>query len=236
MGSLSEFWNFVFASQNLPFAVSAITSLSLVLIQLLSLLVAGIDLGESIDNLLPDFGVDADADVDIDVDASPEADVAVSPSSFAVALDWLHLGKIPFFILLILVLCSFGVSGLMIQYIFREFFEFLMPGIIASGLAFATTLPIVHFLGKPLAKLFKEETSAVSQDSFIGSIATITLGIAQVGRPAEAKLVDRYGRPHYVMVEPDPERHGDISFSDGDSVVLVDRKESVFLAVPFDDR
>jgi hypothetical protein len=69
-----------------------------------------------------------------------------------------------------------------------------------------------------LAKVMpRDETQSVSAQSFIGQVATIVLGTASVANPAQARLRDKHGQTHYVMVEPDDED----SFEAGDSVLIV---------------
>ncbi|MEL6964311.1 MAG: OB-fold-containig protein, partial [Pseudomonadota bacterium] len=64
--------------------------------------------------------------------------------------------------------------------------------------------------------------------SFVGRVATITLGSARLGQPAQAKLQDQHGQTHYVMVEPDRQ---DITFEQGSRVLLVARARGVFRAI-----
>jgi hypothetical protein len=74
----------------------------------------------------------------------------------------------------------------------------------------------------------KDETEAVAETSFIGRIAVITLGNASPGNPAEAKLRDKFGQTHYVMVEPD---ESDERFENGTQVVLVNQQGAIFKAI-----
>jgi hypothetical protein len=74
----------------------------------------------------------------------------------------------------------------------------------------------------------KDETDAVSEQSFIGRVAVITLGNASHGSPAEAKLKDQHGQMHYVMVEPDLPNE---AFSQGTAVILVRQKGAHFTAI-----
>lgn len=74
----------------------------------------------------------------------------------------------------------------------------------------------------------KDETEAVSTDSFVGRIALITLGKAEKGNPAQARLKDRFGKSHYIMVEPETE---DVVFEQGEQVLLITKSSAVFLAI-----
>ena len=74
----------------------------------------------------------------------------------------------------------------------------------------------------------KDETEAVSEKSFVGCVATITIGTASKGKPAQAKLRDRLGNTHYVMVEPDIDGQ---FFETGSEVLIVMQTGSVFTAI-----
>ena len=89
--------------------------------------------------------------------------------------------------------------------------------------------PIVRILGGILGKVMpKDETEAVSETSFIGRVAVVTMGKASPGSPAEAKLKDKYGQSHYVMIEPD---EADEVFENSTQVVLVSQQGAVFKAI-----
>ena len=75
----------------------------------------------------------------------------------------------------------------------------------------------------------RDESEAVSRDSFLGLSAQVTVGRARRGAPAEARVQDSYGRSHYVMVEPNnPEE----VFPAGTRVVLLTRHESIYRVIP----
>jgi len=92
------------------------------------------------------------------------------------------------------------------------------------------TLPLLRISLAGLGKVMpKDETTAVSEDSLIGRVAVVTLGVARVGAAAEAKVKDQHGYSHYLLVEPDlPE----IEFSQGQAVLLVSRQSAVYKAIP----
>jgi hypothetical protein len=74
----------------------------------------------------------------------------------------------------------------------------------------------------------KDETYVVSEKSFPGLIATITLGTAQKDKPAQAKLRDRHGQTHYILVVPDnPEE----SFTNGEKTIIVSQKGSIYTVI-----
>ena len=83
--------------------------------------------------------------------------------------------------------------------------------------------------GGAVAKVMpKEETSAVSLNSLVGRVATITLGTASPGKPAQGKVRDEHGLEHYVMIEPDI---ADAAFEQGSEVLLVRSEGAKFFAI-----
>jgi hypothetical protein len=73
-----------------------------------------------------------------------------------------------------------------------------------------------------------DETEAVSEESFIGRIAVVTLGEARAGKPAQGKLSDQHGQTHYVMLEP--AASGEV-FETGASVLLIGQEGAVFQGI-----
>ncbi|OIO54581.1 MAG: hypothetical protein AUJ55_11780 [Proteobacteria bacterium CG1_02_64_396] len=133
-------------------------------------------------------------------------------------------------VVLILLLTSFGVAGLSIQLALQSTTGLLLPSWLAAPAALALALPVTRW-GSALVAHFlpQDETEAVSEESFIGRVATITLGVARPGSPAQARLHDGFGQTHYVMVEPDT---GQPELKQGDHVLLVRQKGSLFVAIP----
>ena len=170
-------------------------------------------------------GPDIDVDVDLDID-TPDID---SVGVFTKALGWLGVGKVPALMLLIVFLTSFGLIGLCLQSVVLSIFGGLLPPFVATIPAFVISVPLVRSCGGILAKVMpKDETYAVSEKSFIGKIATITLGKATANNPTRAKLQDHHGTTHYIMVEPD---ETDVEFNQGDSVILVSMSGATFKAI-----
>lgn len=211
-------FEFVLEAGNRPFAIALGLMFGIALLEgTMTLLGAG--LSGAIDSLLPE----TDADVDLDMDVGPDvgdvdgagadfgdstigqAEVG-SPGALSRLLGWLCVGKVPVLILLVAFLTVFGLSGLVLQSIVQGLTGLLLQASLASIPAVIVAVPSVRVIGTGLAKLIpKDETTAVSTDSFVGRVATITLGTARKGEPAQAKLTDRHGQTHYVMVEPDSE-------------------------------
>jgi len=145
-------------------------------------------------------------------------------------LGWLHLGKVPLTILLILFLSVFGLTGFIAQMLARELLGQFLPLPLAALGALLLAVPTVRALGGALAKIMpKDETFAISLDDLTGRIATVVIGTARQGLPAQARVRDALGHAHYVMVEPD---QADAEFASGTEVLLVRRiGGSRFLAI-----
>jgi hypothetical protein len=158
-----------------------------------------------------------------------EADVTNTPNTITRLLGWLRVGKVPVLMLLIIFLTAFGLLGVAIQLILVNSFGVLLPTLVAIIPAFFVSLPVVRISCVLLSKIMpKDETDAVSSDTFIGRIATVTLGEAKKGNAAQAKLTDKFGHTHYLMIEPD---NADETFLSGTSVLIVKKQGSLFLAI-----
>jgi len=210
--------NFLLASQNMPFTVALAVMLIIAFLEGVSTLL-GAGIFSFIDSLLPELDIDADMD-------SPDFE---SSGLFSKLLGWLRIGEVPVIMLLVIFLTAFGLIGLGLQSFAQGTLGSLLPGSFASIPAVLLGFPIVRLCGGILGKFMpKDETEAVAETSFIGRIAVITLGNASPGNPAEAKLRDKFGQTHYVMVEPDV---SDERFENGTQVVLVRQQGAIFKAI-----
>lgn len=215
---------FLTAPANVPFAIALAVVLLLGVVEVLSLLLGGasslFDSGD-IDLPTPVAADGTSVDVDVDVDS----DAGVLPQIFT----WLHVGQIPSMILLIVFLLCFGCSGLMLQVTLNSSFGTLLPAGWAALMALGMALPGTRVMGGLLKPILpRDETEAVSHDSFVGCEAQITSGTARPGNPAEARLRDKFGRSHYILIEPDKE--GDV-FQPGSSVLVLKRREAIYCGV-----
>lgn len=207
----------LFEPHNLPFLIALI---ALVLISVLQIVGLG------------DFFEGAEADVEFDVDPDAIGDGAISSGWLEGAFSLLGLGRVPFLIwlmLLMFVFAAIGVSG-------QEFATALLgkpfDALTAGALAGLAALPVNGVLTRPLAKLLpQDETSAVTLDTLVRRDAEIQIGTARAGSPARSKVIDVFGQPHFVMVEPhDP----GAEMREGDTVLLVRREGETFFAVHYE--
>jgi hypothetical protein len=133
-------------------------------------------------------------------------------------LGWLHVGRVPFLVLLVLFLAGFSLTGFALNMVAHRFFGTWVPPLLSVPAACFASLPIVRILGAGLARLIpQDQTYAVSFDSLIGRVATIVGGTARPGYPAQARVPNEHGQTLYVMVEPDTEG---MTFQGGERVLL----------------
>jgi len=197
-----EFW---LADENIVFAAALVLMVALGLLQLIG---------------FGGFDSDIDMDADVDVDG---AGVAGGLLSF---LGW---GRLPFMILLVLFLMIFGLTGFAGQQFVQSLTGGLLSPVLAVTGALLVALPVTGLLSKPLARILPgDETTAVSIDDLTGRRAIIDIGTAKPGYPARAKVKDRHGHGHALMVEPDNE---DGIFITGEEVLLVRREGDIFKAI-----
>ena len=219
---------FFVSPENMPFTISLGVMLAIAALEgTMTLLGAG--LSEVIDSLIPDLDGGPDLELDLEIDADADGLDAVGPSALSQFLGWLCFGRVPALIWLVGFLTIFGLTGLLMQRVLVGVGVGLLPAWIAWAPALAAALPPTRLMGLGLSKLVpNDESSAVSSVSFIGRTATITLGVAKRGKPAQARLTDQHGQTHYVMLEPDLE--GD-EFPAGSDVILVRKQGGQFRAI-----
>ncbi len=210
---------FLAADENLPFSVALALMTFLALLEGVGILL-GAGLSGLVDALLPDSLM---PDMHVDM---PDTS---TPGLISGLLGWLYIGKVPLLIVLILLLMSFGIGGLLLQTLVHSVTGGLLPAWIAVCGALFLALPVTRAGTRLVARLIpRDETEAVSEDSFVGRVAVITLGHAGPGSPAQARLKDMHGQSHYVMVEPDD----DTDLAAGREVLIVKKQGHVFLAIP----
>jgi hypothetical protein len=136
-------------------------------------------------------------------------------------LAWLHVGRLPFLVVLVLFLTGFAVAGFLLQAAMQALLSWMLPPAIAALAALPAGLLFVRRSGRKIGRLLpREETSALSEIDFVGRPVRIVTGRASAGNPAEARFVDEFGQAHYVRVEPDD---GGKTFAPGQTVLIVER-------------
>lgn len=205
---------FLLADGNLLFTGALVLMLMIAVLEIVMVLV-GVGISDLLDNLLPDLDLDADM---------PDS----GSGGLARLLGWLNFGEVPALILLVVFLVSFGVTGLLMQMLVQPLAGTLLPGWLVAIPVFLLALPQVRFVGKLLRRFgLGGGTEAVGRETFVGGVAVITVGEAATGSPAEARLRDKYGTNHYVMVEP----YDGETFSRGEQVLLVEEQGAAFRVI-----
>lgn len=235
----------LFLEGNTPFLVALAIMLGIAVLEGVTTLLGGA-LSQVLENFLPEsageIDLDADADGDFDADVAAEThgggSLAAghaesmevgSVNALSRLLGWLQVGRVPLLVLLVAFLTVFGLSGLIMQALARALIGTPLPAFLVAIPAVLTALPGTRVTGRILGRLIpSDETSVVSRTSFVGRVATITMGTATRDHPAEARLTDEHGQSHYMMVEPDDETE---SFSAGEQVLLVDRRGGQFRVI-----
>ncbi|RYY78847.1 MAG: DUF1449 family protein [Moraxellaceae bacterium] len=195
------------ATQTLPFGVALLVMLGLTVLEVIGLITA-LSPSSWIDSLLPEPAVDGGLDG---------------------VLGWLHVGKVPSLILLILFLASFSVAGYAVQIFARNLLGFYLPAFIAFIPAFFGAMASVRLGGKWLAYIVpRDESSAISESEFVGRVALVTAVSSQKILAAQARLRDTDGRSYFILVEPDLE---DLQLTQGMQVLLIKKMGSVYRVI-----
>ena len=157
-------------------------------------------------------------DVDLDIE---------DPGILAAGLDWLNIGRLPVLVVLVAFLTVFGLTGLVMQQLVLGATGALLPWFAAVPAALAIALPGTRLASHGLARVLpRDETTAVAIDSLLGRRARIVIGTARRGHPARARVEDRFGQAHFVMVEPTD----DSSFTEAALLLLTARDGDIFHA------
>lgn len=147
------------------------------------------------------------------------ADGAVGELPDGGGLAWLHIGRLPLLVVLVLLLCAFALLGFALQGLAALVLGQDLSAWLAAPLALAGALPTTRGVGTALVRVLpRDESAAISATSFIGRTATLTAGEARAGKAAEARFLDEYGQTHYVMVEPESKS---VTLRAGERVLLL---------------
>ena len=239
-----------------PFTMALALLLGLVGMEVLALLLGGSLLaGDSDADLDGPGGVELDADLDIggvDLDALDGVDLdaldidgldgleadapATAPeiSGGGGVLSWLGIGRMPFLIWLGSALMAFGLSGMALQLSLRDLFQIFAPAGLVSLPAGVCALGFARGFGAAFARLLPQtKTEALSEGSLGRRRGTITQGTASRGRPAEVRVMDRFGNAHYLRAEPLSDQE---QIAQGTEVLVIrDRRAERYVLVPLSD-
>lgn len=213
------------APENLPFAVALGLFFLIGILQMFTLL-TGISLFGWLDSLLPDIDAAGEVAPSLGADTGGSGadalDVLSETSWVSKTFAWMNFGRVPFIISFLFFLFLYACIGYNGQLLIAQAGLGMLPAIVAGPLVLLVCVYPLKWGNALLSYVTpRDETSAVSADSHIGRIATITIGEATHTRTAEARLRGAGGHTHYVMVRAD--REG-MSFKEGAHVLIVSRE------------
>lgn len=160
-----------------------------------------------------------------------DTDIGVDGDGAGGVLDWLGLGgDLPILIWLTSLLGCVTIVGIALQQGADALLGAPLPwGWALAGAAILGTL-LNTVAANGLARVMPGyESTVISTDELLRGRGTILEGTARRGMPARAKVVDRHGQAHVVMVEP----HDDAdAIAAGETVLLVRRQGGIFYALP----
>lgn len=223
-----------------PFTLALALLFGLLALELIALLLGAslmagegdldLDMADGLDLDVGSFDLDIDADVDLGdfelADVEPDAPSVASAGPLA----WLGIGSVPVMIWLVVLLAGFGLSGMGLQLALRDLLGFDLPGLVAALPAGVFGLWFARGFGGVFARLLpKTETEAMSERMLARRRGFISQGTASRGRPAEVRVMDRFGNAHYLRAEP--LQDSDTLEQGTEVLVLRDRRQDRFVLV-----
>ncbi|WP_298848687.1 OB-fold-containig protein [uncultured Ruegeria sp.] len=223
-----------------PFTMALGLLFGLLALELIALVLGGslmagegevdLDMVDAPDLDVADFDLDIDADVDLGNFEFAEVEADAPELATVGPLSWLGIGKMPFMIWLAVLLAGFGLSGIGLQLALRDLLGFDLPSWMAAIPAGAFGLWFARGFGAVFARLLpKTETETMSERMLARRRGVISQGTASRGRPAEVRVMDRFGNTHYLRAEPLQEK--DTLEQGTDVLVLRDRRRDRFVLV-----
>lgn len=193
------------AAETIPFGVAMVVMLGLAFLEIIGFLIA-MSPSDWVDHMVfPDLHVDGGADG---------------------VLGWLHIGKVPTLILLILFLTCFSVTGYLVQMLSQSLLHAYLPAIVAVVPALLGAVVSVHLFGGWISRIIpRDESSAISETTFIGKLVTVTAASSFSGVASQARFRDSDGRTYFMLVEPEQEG---LNLQDGMQVLVVQKIGPVY--------
>lgn len=166
-------------------------------------------------------------DLDTDLDGSLNGGEINAPG----VLDWLGLKNgLPILAWFTALLGCFTIAGVAFQQIATALIGAPLHWGIASMVALVIGGGANSFASAGLARILPEyESTIIDTEDLVMRRGTVLEGSARRGHPARAKVVDRHGQAHYVMVEP---HHDHDVIGQGETALLVRRTGALFFVQP----
>jgi Protein of unknown function (DUF1449) len=230
-GNLKNFdlFGFLFAPQNMPFAIALGILGGLLLVEVLTT-VLGVPISQKLNAVLDLQGPDLDAPDHL---GHTGLDVAHHDGAFGTAWDWLNAGRVPLLVLLMLMLAAFGSIGYMIEGVAHSLTGWLPTGFAAIP-AFFVTLPVTRRASLLISKIIpRDETYAVEASGLVGRTGIIVTGPLAVGTMARVRIKDAHGNQHFPWVRTTDQS---LRLDDGAHVLLIEQRGNEYLAVAADPK
>lgn len=193
--------------ENLPFGIAFALIVGIAVLEGLGMMLA-LSPSNWLDNLLPELDSDSGLDK---------------------VLGWLHLGKVPSLVLVLLFLTGYAMFGYSLQLAAHGLSGHYLPAWVAGLVALPAGLATMRACGALVAHIIPhDESSAVSELSLLGRTAVIYAGHARPGLAAQARVRDEHGRTHHLLVEPDLT---DEVLEEGQEVLLVRKVAAIYRGI-----
>ena len=219
---MNAFLTAVTAPALLPFTLAALVMTGLVIVEAVSLVI-GHSMSGLVDAMLGHDGFHG-------LSTAADAGSSLSPAAW---MSWINVGRVPFLVLLIVALAVFSVAGFAIQAVAGAVLGPVLgplPAPLAALAAFGLTLPALRASSRTLSRVIpRDETYVVTEDDLVGATAEVTLGPLDSGLPGQVRVLDRYGNTHFLRARAAGNAP---PMKTGERVLLVDRADAVFIAVP----
>lgn len=187
------------------------------------------------DLTVADFDLDIEAGIDLQALELAEIEAEAPAASAAGTLTRLGIGDVPVMIWLLVLLAGFAMSGIGVQLIVEDLLGSDLPVGLATIPAGLFGLWFARRFGPVVTRLLpKTQTQGMPERVLARRRGVVTQGTASRGRPAEVRVMDRFGNAHYVQAEPLQDR--DTLEQGADVLVLRDRLLDRFVLVGLSDR
>jgi hypothetical protein len=202
-----DIMDFITAGPNLAFLIAGCIVVALLALALVSAMVG-------VGHDLLHIGGDIDFSADLNGNGIPDY---LELHHFSLT-TWLNPGHIPSTVFTILFCGIYSIVGFSSQWIYDGLTGALAPGLLATPLVAALVLPLVRGSSEAIAPLIpRDESSAISVDTLVGSSGVITAGPIGPDDFGMARFTDQHGTDHNLMVCGDGEEY----IANGAAVVLI---------------
>jgi len=179
------FKSVIFDPNCIPFSIAFILLMVALVFEVIGLVLMGTGILSLLDHLIPD--------------ATPDHHFG----AFFDILHWVKHKNVPVSIWMSIVLSVFAVIGFTIQTIAYVKLGYAVNMFVVSLIAITPAIFIAKLVSDVFGSfMFVDSTVAITVEDLVGCEASIVIGVSTQQNPAECKIVDRHGKPHYMMAVP----------------------------------